>query len=121
MVAGLLAGSGYFMGNKLDAYRGDTNPKGFFEDPDINALNERILSPVIPRRPREPLGRLFFPRRSVAWSHWLTYIAPEVAIPRPAPELLDWIKSYTEHRPFCLKDPRFSYTLSFWRNEAPDA
>ena len=84
MVAGLLAQSGYFMGNKLDAYYGDTNPKGFFEDPDINAINERILHPIIPRRPREPIGRIFFPRRSVAWSFWLTYVSPEALIPRPA-------------------------------------
>ena len=121
MVAGLLAQSGYFMGNKLDAYYGDTNPKGFFEDPDINAINERILHPIIPRRPREPIGRIVFPRRSVAWSLWLTYVSPEAVIPRPAPEILDWIRSYTIKRPFCLKDPRFSYTLSIWREQAPAA
>jgi hypothetical protein len=121
MVAGLLASSGYFMGNKLDAYRGETNPKGFFEDPDINALNERILDPVVPRRPREPVGRLLYPRRSVNWSYWLTCVAPDTAIPPPAGGLEEWIRSYTDTRPFCFKDPRFSYTLSAWRREAPNA
>jgi len=121
MVAGLLAQSGYFMGNKLDAYYGDTNPKGFFEDPDINAINERILSPITPRRPREPLGRILFPRRSVAWSQWLTYVSPQTVIPRPPQDIIEWIKTYTSIRPFCFKDPRFSYTLSTWREQAPDA
>lgn len=121
MVAGLLARAGYFMGRKLDAYRGDTNPKGFFEDPDINALNERILEPVVARRPREPIGRLLFPRRSVNWSHWLTCISPDTIIPPPRDELVEWIRFYTRSRPFCFKDPRFSYTLSAWRREAPTA
>jgi hypothetical protein len=31
------------------------------------------------------------------------------------------MRSYTTRRPFCLKDPRFSYTLSAWRQQAPDA
>jgi hypothetical protein len=121
MVAGLFAQSGYFMGNKLDAYFGDPNPKGFFEDPDINAINERILHPVIPRRPREPIGRIFFPRRSVAWSVWLTCVPPDAVIPRPGLELWEWMRSYTNRHPFCLKDPRFSYTLSHWRQQAPEA
>ena len=121
MVAGLLAQSGYFMGKKLDAYYGDMNPKGFFEDPDINAINEKILNPIVPRRPREPIGRILFPRRSVLWSHWLTYVSPDAVIPVPAPGIVDWIRSYTTERPFCLKDPRFSYTLSVWREQAPGA
>ena len=121
MVAGVLAQSDYYMGEKLDAYRGATNPKGFFEDPDINAINEMILRPVVPRRPREPFGRIFFPRRGVAWSHWLTPLAPGVEVPRPAPDLIKWIRSYTARKPFCFKDPRFSYTLSIWREQAPDA
>lgn len=121
MVAGLLAKSEYFMGNKLDAYSGDMNPKGFFEDPDINAINERILGPVTPRRPREPIGRIFFPRRSVAWSQWLTYVSPDTLIPPPSTDIVEWIRKYTANRPFCLKDPRFSYTLSTWREQAPDA
>jgi Sulfotransferase family len=121
MVAGLLARSGYYMGGKLDAYRGVTNPKGFFEDPDINAINEQILQPIVPRRPREPIGRVFFPRRGVAWSHWLTPVAPEVEVPRPPPALVEWIRTYTDTRPFCFKDPRFSYTLSIWREQAPHA
>jgi len=43
MLAGCLAKSGYFMGDNLYPAR-EANPKGFFEDPEINAINEMLIA-----------------------------------------------------------------------------
>jgi hypothetical protein len=43
MVAGTLAGAGWFVGARPYAPR-SSNPKGFFESPDVNGVNELILS-----------------------------------------------------------------------------
>ena len=50
MIAGMLAKEDYFFGDNLYQAR-DPNPKGFFEDPEINDINETILSQVTLRRP----------------------------------------------------------------------
>ena len=42
MLAGLFSQAGYFFGDKLYPPR-EANPKGFFEDEEVNALNERIV------------------------------------------------------------------------------
>ena len=58
MVAGTLAKAGYYMGEQL-LPANKANPKGFFEDIEVNAINEDILSSVAPRRPKI-LGDIFF-------------------------------------------------------------
>ncbi len=51
MVAGSLSQSGYFMGdNQFGSKQG--NPKGLFEDEEIDGINEALLSQVVPKRPR---------------------------------------------------------------------
>ncbi|RME58681.1 sulfotransferase family protein, partial [Candidatus Parcubacteria bacterium] len=49
MVAGTLAKAGYFMGTQFVPPR-ESNPKGFFEDHEINDINEAILKKVVPHR-----------------------------------------------------------------------
>jgi hypothetical protein len=118
MVAGTLAGAGYFMGERLWKPT-DANPKGFFEDEEINAINEDLLARVLPSRPRL-LGRWFFHDRPKWNQRWLARVPLDVAIPSP-PDLTDRIRAQTGHRPFCFKDPRFCYTLPVWRPFLGDA
>jgi tetratricopeptide (TPR) repeat protein len=100
MVAGLFARSGYFMGKNLYPGR-DSNPKGFFEDSEINSINEDILSLVQP-----------------GWAHpgqqWLSCLPLSISFPKTT-ALDRRIQDIVRLEPFCLKDPRFSYTLPVWR------
>jgi hypothetical protein len=100
MVAGLFARSGYFMGDHLYPGR-DSNPKGFFEDPEINGINEDILSLVQPD-----------------WAHpgqqWLSRLPLSTSF-SSTPAIDQRIRNIVRMEPFCLKDPRFSYTLPVWR------
>jgi hypothetical protein len=120
LTAGLLADAGYFMGEEL--YPGDEgNPKGYFEDREVNGINEGLLAQVIPGPERtltdKILGR---PKRNPGWFRWLADLAPDQKIPCPA-KFADRIKPQVARRPFCFKDPRFCYTLESWRQYAPEA
>jgi hypothetical protein len=112
MVAGTLSKAGYFMGDKLYSPR-DSNPKGFFEDPEINGINEELIARVIPARP-PVLGRWFFRDRPVYGQRWLARVPVETVI-RPSLETIERIKRVIEREPYCFKDPRFCYTLPVWR------
>ncbi|MDX1388819.1 MAG: hypothetical protein R3344_06490, partial [Acidobacteriota bacterium] len=78
MVAGTLAGAGYFMGEKLwDAT--PANPKGFFEDQEINAINEDLIAQVLPARPAV-LGRWLYRDRPTRLQRWLARVPVTVDI-----------------------------------------
>jgi GT2 family glycosyltransferase len=98
MTAGLLAQSGYFMGKRPNPSRVG-NPKGQFEDGEINELNEAILAPVSGSMGR---GR-----------GWLARVPVNAAIPKSS-KLEARVEAMTRQVPFCFKDPRFSYTLPIW-------
>jgi hypothetical protein len=120
LTAGLLAQEGYFMGSEL--YPADEgNPKGYFEDREINGINEGLLAQILPG-PRRNLTDKVLGRRphSSKWTRWLAELSPEQKIPCSA-KLADRIKLQVARRPFCFKDPRFCYTLATWRKFALDA
>lgn len=101
MVAGTLAASGYFTGD--DPYAADqSNPKGFFECPEINNINEEILEV---RHPYMPHG-----------SRWLIdqEHPREHAWPMLAADLRNRILKLVERKPFGLKDTRFCRTWPVW-------
>jgi hypothetical protein len=102
MVAGALAAGGYFMGEQLYPPR-DSNPKGFFEGPQINGINEALLEPVVP-----PEQGLRYGQR------WLAQLDSWRDI-RLTGELERAIRVMVEREPYCFKDPRFSYTLPVWQ------
>ena len=112
MVAGTLASAGYFMGDNLTPAR-DANPKGFFEDWEINEINEELLAPIVPPRMRV-LNRDLFRSRPAHGQRWLSKVAPKAQIYCPV-DIAYRIQSVAGHRPFCFKDPRFCYTLPAWR------
>ena len=57
MAAGILARAGYFMGEEL--WPADIgNPKGYFEDREVNKINDELIAPVAPKTPPHGLRKL---------------------------------------------------------------
>jgi len=112
MVAGSLAKAGYFMGDHLYPGR-ESNPKGFFEDPEINGINEALLAQIVPQRPR-CFGKWVFRSRPLQGQRWLARVPVDKKI-ASSPAIIERIQRVTNKEPYCFKDPRFSYTLPAWR------
>src|SRR5260370_15008227 len=108
MLAGALASAGYYMGEHLIPAE-ESIPKGYFEDDEINAINEALLAPVTP----EPSCPVY------GW-RWLASVPVERWPPCSA-DLARRIQVQTARSPFCFKDPRFCYTLPAWRPFLGDA
>jgi hypothetical protein len=121
MAAGILARAGYFMGEEL--WPADIgNPKGYFEDREVNRINDELIAPVAPKTPPSGLRKLLLgdiPMLS-HYQHWVAALRPDVSIACP-PAMSERIAAVTARQPFCLKDPRFSYTLPAWRSYLGDA
>lgn len=132
MLAGTLAKAGYFMGDDLYPPR-DSNPKGFFEDPVINGINEQILEPLDyktthPFRTAVCNAAVTFAGSLGArigaaigtdypltyGQRWLERVPVDQSI-QSSDEMIQQIKKVIQREPFCFKDPRFSYTLPIWR------
>ena len=115
MVAGTLAKAGYFMGENLYPPR-ESNPKGFFENAEVNGINEALLAQVILRRPLiipQRLRKIFFRRRPIRGQRWLARVPVGTYILVPS-SIEERIRNLTQRTPYCFKDPRFSYTLPAW-------
>jgi len=111
MVAGTLAKTGYFMGEELWPTR-ESNPKGFFEDREINEINEDILEPYVPKR-LSFFGFHILKNRPNKWQRWLSVVPVETDI-KASEKIQKRIEDVTGNEPFCFKDPRFCYTLPVW-------
>jgi len=111
MVAGTLAKAGYFMGEHL-LPANNANPKGFFEDIEVNSINEDILANVAPRRPKI-FGNVLFRHIPLPYQRWLLAL-PLSKSPLASQAIEKRITTLLKNKPFCLKDPRFSYTLPCW-------
>lgn len=117
MVAGSLRDAGYFMGERL--YEGTgSNPKGYFEDPEINDVNERLLATLLPPRPRTPITPALR-ARPAEYQRWLGAI-PLGTRPAATPDLAARIEALVAREPFAFKDPRFCSTLPAWRPHLPE-
>jgi hypothetical protein len=118
LLAGLFRSGSYFQGARFYPPR-ESNPRGFFEDSEVNDINEMILRPLIPRRLCRD-GIAYMADAPSAGQHWLARIPVETEI-SSTPPLDGRIGAVLANRPFCLKDPRFCYTLHLWRTHAPKA
>lgn len=121
MAAGMLSHSGYFMGEEL--WPADIgNPKGYFEDREINKINDELIALVVPKTPPQGLRKLLLGDVPILghYQHWVAALRTSVSIACP-PATSQRIAAVTAHQPFCLKDPRFSYTLTAWRPYIGDA
>ncbi len=116
MLAGALSGSGYYMGENADYLgKNEANPKGFFEDREVNTINEDILKLSLPDFP-EWLRRNFFPTSTFYRARWLARVKAHKII-RTSPDINKRIQKVISKTPFCFKDPRFSYTLPIWQQQ----
>jgi hypothetical protein len=118
MVAGLFRSAGYFQGTNLHEPR-ESNPRGFFEDAEVNNINETLLASLLPER-RFERGVEYLADSPVQGQRWLARIPTTIAVESTSGSS-DRIGTILSRRPFCLKDPRFCYTLHLWRRHAPDA
>jgi len=112
LAAGLFRNCGFFMGDELYPPR-QSNPKGFFEDPAVNGVNEELLSRSLPNRGisiTNPYG-YDIPETG---HRWLARLPINHTIEANAAEITK-ITALTARTPFCFKDPRFCYTLDVWR------
>ncbi len=111
MLAGMFAKPGYFFGNNLYAPR-DSNPKGFYEDEEINSLNEDIILDAI--RNAEAEGSVDRPSECYRTGQlWLARFPVDLKFAANEEQRVK-INKVTSQRPFCFKDPRFCFTLDSW-------
>jgi hypothetical protein len=114
MVAGSLAGSGYFLGERLHPAN-EANPKGYFEDDAVNTLNEHMLARVLPRRPQRLLLRRVYAHRPDYMQRWVAALPVETSLPALSDDLARQRDALASRTPLLFKDPRFCYTLPYWR------
>jgi hypothetical protein len=121
MAAGILAKAGYFMGDEIWPPN-ESNPKGQFEDREVNEINDELIAPVAPKTPPRGLRTLLFGDIAILgqYQHWVAVLRPSESIQCP-PTMNERIRAVAARQPFCFKDPRFSYTLSAWRPHIDDA
>ena len=123
LLAGSLARAGYHVGHDL-VEASEANPTGFFEDREVNDLNELLLAQVTPPRPPgappapDASGALWGPETLWGW-RWLAPVPLGTRVPRPE-SLEDRMEAALAARPFALKDPRFCVTLDAWRPLLPN-
>jgi hypothetical protein len=114
LLTGLFHPDGYFSGSKL--WPGTmSNPLGYFEDEEINGINEDLLDQVVPWRPRGVAGAVLpVFRTRPRWSQrWLATLPADTVV-RSTPSLAQRMSRQTATVPYLFKDPRFSYTLPAW-------
>jgi glycosyltransferase involved in cell wall biosynthesis len=117
-IAGLFHGSGYYMGDNLYAPR-PANPKGFFENEEINSLNESIIEGSLVAHLGRGLADTLILRNVSRGQHWLA--APPIGIGvAVSGEQRESILKLVRNVPFCFKDPRFCFTVEAWLALAPE-
>ena len=100
------------MGNDLIPAR-VSNPDGVFEDLHVRSINEEVLAPLLPpRRPNVDSDR-HIPEQ---WQRWLAHFPVGIEI-SSSPQIKASINELTSNKPYCFKDPRFSYALPVWRSQ----
>jgi len=118
LTASLFRTSGHFYGNKL-LPPSVSNPKGYYEDRDINLLNNQLIDMVLNWPALNRLRKRFS----------LVINSDHRAYPMAAPlwlrkksldkEIKTKIRKISNKEPFCFKDPRFNVTLPFWKPFLP--
>ncbi|WP_083644790.1 sulfotransferase domain-containing protein [Christiangramia flava] len=118
MITGLFNNGNFFFGDQADYLKKNkANPKGFFEDLEVNTINEDILASRLINFP-EPIRRKLFPSHTFYRARWLAKIPVSIQF-RTTPDIQERIEKLVQNEPFCFKDPRFSYTLPIWKNSLP--
>jgi hypothetical protein len=108
LAAGLVANAGYNCGEDL-LPPDDGGPTGFFEARGVNAINEALMAAH-----DGDLPTLGYSRPLGDGERWLA-VFPDTAEPEATAALRADMAGAVPPPPYCLKDPRFSYTLDAWR------
>lgn len=106
LLAGLFRKSGLFMGDSHYLTR-EANPTGFFEDREVNDINETLLVSSTAAK----LGQ---------GQRWLASLPVTVDV-KTNPDTRRRILTVLARGPLCIKDPRFCFTLERWIRELPVA
>jgi hypothetical protein len=116
MMAGMLRNAGYFMGDDYIPARA-ANPKGFFEDREVNRLNDALIAAHLNRSLLRKLRRAagYQLPRGIPWLAKL----PGPIRCKVSEALAMRMRERLSNVPFCYKDPRFSYTLPAWEPYLP--
>lgn len=115
-LTGMFASANVFVGEKLFAPN-EANPKGFFENNEINDLNEEILATTLLAGLGSDAARSILGHFSPG-QLWLTGCASELPT-RWTGTQVERIRRLTAHRPFAFKDPRFAFTAEAWLSVVP--
>lgn len=110
LLTGMLAKSGYFTGDNYIEIN-DANPKGFFEDREVNNINEDIIT--LSYNQQNPIQKIFATPLPEGKTKWLAMLPNRLAI-KTSLDIKSRIENLVSNQPFCFKDPRFSYTLPAW-------
>ncbi len=119
MVTSLFRDTGAYFGNRFIPTR-RANPHGYYEDVEINSLNNYIIKRLvhwnlIHRFPKFIRPGMYIDERSL-WLHVPKY-TKHFQLPS---DVNNRMLKHLQQTPFCLKDPRFSTTLSWWRKILPE-
>lgn len=114
MLTGMLAKAGYHLGENFEYLKKDkANPKGYFEDYEVNTINEDILEISLFSIP-ETLRKWILPSFTFYRARWLAII-PKWKKINTTNDIDTRIDAVISKSSFCYKDPRFSYTLPIWQ------
>ena len=120
MLAEVFHRSGFYLGSDLMPGK-PGNPHGYFECRNIESTNEDLLDQIVPARPQGRFARIRqllhkrTPNRPRRWLLALDQI-PSLNL---TSDIENKIKETVRRQPFCLKDPRFCYTLPTWSSLLP--
>ena len=118
LVAGLFSESVESYGGKT--YLGNqSNPYGYFETADVNTINNELIAHALyPPRMYQLLRRYYPKYYSDPAMYWL--LPGNAGWKMKTPDAIrKRIDKLCEVHPFCLKDPRFTLTLSHWKPSLP--
>jgi len=102
LVTSLFTDCGLYMGQNSYLKRG-SNPDGFYEDSNINTINEDILRPYVQDKYCDG-------------QRWLAVLNTDSHL-SVTPKIRREIRILMARGECCLKDPRFSYTIQNWLEE----
>lgn len=108
LMMGCISSNYKFTGEKPVSRNDDSNPKGFFEDADVNFVNDRIIEENGNSLPIKATHKGEYDKGG--WINTQRLSKPIISL-----ENIKFIKKLTSSFPFCFKDPRFSYTYPLWK------
>lgn len=117
-LAGLFDQGTYYLGDNLYP-PSPSNPKGFYENAEINGINEQLIVESLYKECSPSLASEILSRFKPG-QLWLALLPQNLKISL-SPELRKAIRNLIERKPFCFKDPRFAYTVDAWLKEVPEA